>query len=60
MKRLFIISFGLSLMLTDIVLLLGAFAIGYNLRLRMEPRAQITMPALEAYQGIALLIVVSV
>ncbi len=60
MKRLFIISFGLSLMLTDIVLLLGAFAIGYNLRLRMEPRAFITMPPLQSYQGIALLIVISV
>ena len=60
MKRLFEIAFGLSLMVTDILLLLGSFVIAYNLRVRMEPRALIVMPPLQGYLAIALLIVLSV
>jgi len=60
MSRLLSVVFGLFLLALDILLLVGAFAVGYYLRLEQEPRARITMPPLPAYQQLVLLIVVGV
>ena len=60
MKRVFDSSLSIFLLLTDILLLVGAFTTAYNLRLELEPRAQLTMPPIGAYQALLLMMVAGV
>ena len=60
MSQLFSAIFGLFLMAMDVLLMLGAFAAGYSLRVEMEPRARITMGSLASYQDLFLLVVLGV
>jgi exopolysaccharide biosynthesis polyprenyl glycosylphosphotransferase len=60
MSRLFTLVFSLCLLLLDILLMVGAFTMSYRVRLQVEPRAGITMPPLQSYQDLLLLIVLGV
>jgi len=59
-KRLFELVFTLFLLATDILLLIGSFSLSYRLRLDMEPRASITMPPLQSYQGLLFLTILGI
>jgi exopolysaccharide biosynthesis polyprenyl glycosylphosphotransferase len=60
MNRLFTVIFSLFLLALDVLLVVGSFAMSYRLRLQIEPRAGITMPPLQNYQDLIMLIVVGV
>lgn len=60
MNRLFTLFFGLFLLVLDVMLVVGTFALAYRFRLDTEPRAALTMPPLQSYQDLLVLIVLGV
>lgn len=60
MSRFFTPIFSLFLLGVDILLMGGSFAMSYRLRLHLEPRAGITMPPLQNYQDLIMLIILGV
>ena len=60
MNRFFTTIFSLFLLVVDILLMVGAFTMSYDLRLYLEPRASFTMPPLQNYQNLMILIILGV
>lgn len=57
MSRFLMFVFGALLLVTDVLLLIGIFAVSYRLRLQVEPRAGFTMPPLQSYHELLALLI---